>query len=410
MTSEHNSMVPELGVSIEYMIVDRSTLELKPIISNLLESLNQEDKHNPAGKPLKWKPGYQPHIFRICSASPQVNLNTLEHAIADELRIINRILAEFGAMLLPGGMHPFADPFSIKTAQPADAYSELTQRIFDGKGHSWVNLNRSYVELPYHDEHMLQRLQVAIRIVLPIIPALSAASPIVEGNFSGRIDNGIRYARARYSRFPAIAGQLVPEPYFSERKYREMILDKIKAQLSPVDPEGLIHPNQINFRGAVPDFDGKRMILQIMEPQECLAADMAIIKLVQEAIRFFMDEKTIGFEEQSEARMEILAGILEDVAENGRHAEVFSSEYLAFFGLDEVSTVGTIWKHLFQRLANDPLRPLAMYEKELSVILDQGPLAERILTVVGEKPGQEELMFMWRRLGDCLEQNRLLIL
>jgi len=78
--------------------------------------------------------------------------------------------------------------------------------------------------------------------------------------------------------------------------------------------------------------------------------------------------------------------------------------------LDEVSTVGTIWKHLFQRLANDPLRPLAMYEKELSVILDQGPLAERILTVVGEKPGQEELMFMWRRLGDCLEQNRLLIL
>lgn len=393
------------------MIADRTTLEPKPLINELLNSLGDSDKKvSAAGKCLKWKAGYQPHIFRICSAFPQINLNTLEHAIADEQKIVNRILGEYGAILLPGGMHPFINPFTVQTSVSSDPAASLYDRLFDTTGHSWVNLSRTYMEFPYRNEEMLQRLQAAIRIILPIIPALSASSPIVEGNFSGRIDNGLRYARARYSRFPAITGQIIPEPFFTEKKYQEMVLDKIKAQLAPVDPEGLIHPAMINYRGAIPDFQGNRMILQIMEPQECVAADMAIVKLVHEAVRFMLEEQTTTFEQQTAARMEILTGILEDVTENGRHAEVLSSEYLGFFGLDEVCTVGNIWKHLFHKLSNDPMRPLAMYEKELSVILEQGPLSERILMVVGEKPGTEELMFMWRRLGDCMEQNKLLIL
>jgi len=409
LDSDHQ-IVPEIGVSIEYMIADRTTLEPKPLIRELLNSLGGEDQKPAAGKCLKWKAGYQSHIFRICSAFPQINLNTLEHAIADEQKIVNRILAEYGAILLPGGMHPFVNPFTISGSENSDPVANLYDRLFDTRGHSWVNLSRTYVEFPYRNEEMLQRLQAALRIILPIIPALSASSPIVEGKFSGRIDNGLRYARGRYSKFPAITGQIVPEPFFSEKKYQEMVLDKIKAQLAPVDPQGLIHPEMVNYRGVVPDFQGKRLILQIMEPQECVAADIAIVKLVHEAVRFMLEEKTISFEQQTAARMEILTGILDDVTENGRHAEVYSSEYLGFFGLDEVSTVGNIWKHLFNKLSTDPLRPLAMYEKELSVILNQGPLAERILSVVGEKPGTEELMFMWRRLGDCMDQNKLLIL
>lgn len=405
-------MIPaEIGVSIEYMIVDRNTLELKPLVNELLSSLSEEEEQkNSAAKCLKWKAGYQPHIFRICSASPQKNLNTLEHAIADELRIINRILAEYGAMLLPGGMHPFANPFEIPTNPANDPLSRLYEKLFDTKGHAWVNINRTYFDLTYDSDEMLERLQTAIRIILPIIPALSASSPIVEGNSTGKTDNALRYARGRFSRFPGIAGQLIPEPYFSERKYREMVLDKIRTQLAPADPDGLIDPAQINFRSAVPNFQESRIIVQLIEPQECVAADIAIVRLVTEAIRFLVEEKTIGYEEQAEARMEILCGILDDVMISGRHAEVFSSEYLAFFGLDEVCTVGKIWQQLFQKLSNDPLRPLAKYEHELSVILEQGPLSERILAVVGEKPGKEELMFLWRRLNDCLEQNRLFIL
>lgn len=403
-------MVPEIGVSIEYMIVDRSTLEPIPLIKELLNSLDEADQKVSAGKCLKWREGYQPHIFRICSAFPQINLNTLEHAIADEIRIVNRILAEFGAMLAPGGMHPLMDPFKVKFNQTSNAKSTLYDQLFDTRGHSWINLNRTYVEFPYLSEEMLQRLQAAFRIILPIIPALSASSPVVEGNVSGRLDNGLRYARSKFQRYPSIAGQIIPEPYFSEKKYRDTVLSKIKSQLAPFDPQGLISPEEINFRGVIPDFHNNRIVLQILEPQECVAAEMAVVRLVYEAIRFLIEEKTISYEEQTEARMEILSGILEDVAESGRRAEVFSSEYLGYFGLDEVCTVGKIWQHLFNKLSNDPLRPLAMYEHELSVILEQGPLAERILTVVGEKPGTEELLFMWRRISDCLEQNRLLIL
>ena len=137
---------------------------------------------------------------------------------------------------------------------------------------------------------------------------------------------------------------------------------------------------------------------------------MAVIKLITELIRALVEERFISYEEQREARMEILCGILYDTIEQGGKAEVFSSEYLTFFGMSEVSNVAGIWRHIFEILALDPLRPLALYEKELSVIMEQGCLSDRIITVLGEKPRPEAIRQLWHRLADCLQQNKLLIL
>ncbi|MFM7327806.1 MAG: hypothetical protein ACKO3B_03640, partial [Bacteroidota bacterium] len=96
--------------------------------------------------------------------------------------------------------------------------------------------------------------------------------------------------------------------------------------------------------------------------------------------------------------------------EQGGKAEVFSSEYLSFFGVSQVSSVADIWRKIFDTLSKDPQKPLALYEQELSVILEQGCLSDRIITVLGEKPRPEAIRQLWHRLADCLRQNKLLIL
>jgi len=399
------------ATTVDYQLVSRDTLAALPLVSSVLEKHSVPSSGILSMGILNWSMAHQPHILRMRTAQPVANLNTLDNAYADDLRQLALTLETYNAMVVPGGMHPILDPFhETHVSHPKNERERLYQELFGCAGHAWVNQCQTKVEIPFPDDEAFGRLHAAVRIVLPIIPALSAASPLVEGRCNGMRDNRLRYLRTRYMNFPSVSGKLIPEPVFSEKRYREQIYGAIAKELIGTGMEGRIEAEELNNRAAIPHFDRKTIEIRIMEPQECPAAEMAIIKLITELIRALVEERFISFEEQTEARMEILCGILADTIEQGGKAEVFSSEYLSFFGLGEVSNVSEIWKRIFDTLSRDPLKPLALYEKELSVILDQGCLSDRIITVLGEKPHPEAIRQLWHRLADCLQQNKLLIL
>jgi len=293
----------------------------------------------------------------------------------------------------------------------------MFSRFFSCRGHGWRNTCSAYLDLPFEDDEAFTRLHAAIRVILPIIPALTASSPFIEGKFTGRMSNRFHLETDRFSDHPILCGNLIPEPVFTERRYRETIFQDIQKAFHTSEPpvsndtvEVEPDPEKFNRRGAVPFFSNHFLRLRMSDPQECPAADMAVFKLIIEVIRALVHETFSSHEEQLAAPMGDLTGIIRDAAAGGLKTEVISSGYLAFFGLDEPTTIGAIWKHLFDYLSKDPVRPLAMYEHELSVILEQGSLAERILTVLGENPQPEKIRSVWGNLCDCLDQNRLLIL
>lgn len=397
--------------AIDYQIVHRDTLAVMPLAPMVLEKNGSSGPDGLNNGLLNWSVSHQPHVLRLRTVAPVNNLNTLDNAYADDLRQIGLTLETYNAIIVPGGMHPTMDPFRDQVKDhPKNEKERYYRELFGCAGHAWVNQCPTKISLPFPDDEAFGRLHAAVRIVLPIIPALCASSPLVEGRCNGMRDNRLRYLRTRYMNFPAVGGKMIPEPVFGEKKYREQIHGSIARELIGTIAEGKIDPAQLNNRAAVPDFDRRSLEIRIMEPQECPAAEMAIIKLVTELIKALTEEKFITFEEQVEARMEILCGVLADTIEQGGSAEVFSSEYLSFFGMNEVSSVSGIWRRIFEKLSMDPLKPLALYEKELSVILDQGCLADRIITVLGEKPHPEAIRQLWLRLADCIRQNKLLIL
>ncbi|MFM7328499.1 MAG: glutamate-cysteine ligase family protein, partial [Bacteroidota bacterium] len=300
--------------SIDYQIVHRDNLAVLPLAGAMI------DKNGSRGSDglLTWSVARQPHVIRLRTTAPVANLNTLDNAYADDLRQIALTLETFNAMIVPGGMHPLMDPFRDQvTDKPKNDKEKLFWELFQCAGHAWVNQCPTKLTLPFADDEAFGRLHAAVRIVLPIIPALCASSPMVEGRCNGIRDNRLRYLRTRCMNLQAVTGKMIPEPVFSEKKYKDQIHGSIARELIGTAAEGAIDPAELNNRAAVPRFDRKAMEIRILEPQECPAAEMAIIKLVTELIKALTEEKFISFEEQTEARMEILCGVLGDTIEQG---------------------------------------------------------------------------------------------
>jgi hypothetical protein len=82
--------------------------------------------------------------------------------------------------------------------------------------------------------------------------------------------------------------------------------------------------------------------------------------------------------------------------------------YLRALGLDgSARTAGEVWRALVERHVA-PDRGSAEHASALAVLLDEGCLARRILSRVGEKPTREALTALYRELADCLGEGRLL--
>ena len=54
-------------------------------------------------------------------------------------------------------------------------------RIFSCKGHGWANLQSMHINLPFADDAEFGRLHAAIRFLMPLMPGLTASSPVMDG-------------------------------------------------------------------------------------------------------------------------------------------------------------------------------------------------------------------------------------
>jgi gamma-glutamyl:cysteine ligase YbdK (ATP-grasp superfamily) len=400
------------GVELEYMIVDKDTLLVKAIADELLKQELGSYGSDFENGIVTWSNELALHVIEIKSTVPEFNFNTLENGFADNVKRINKILEKWNAMLMPSAAHPLMMPEKELKMWPHDNNEVYTvyNKIFDCRGHGWSNLQSTHLNLPFANDEEFGKLHAAIRLILPILPALCASSPILEGKPTGLLDTRLKYYKENQQQIPTIAGRIIPEPIFSQKKYESFIYEQIKKDIAPFDPDNILDPIWVNSRGAIARFDRGAIEIRVMDVQECPLADMAIQSLVIAAIRSLVSEEFVTFDEQREASTEILGGIFDDTMVHGMQTEIFSSEYLWFFGLDDFTTAGAIWQHIFNTQAHTGTPPLSKWKPELSVIFSQGSLSERILKSLNGDFSPEALKETYRKLCWCLEQDKLFIL
>ncbi len=397
------------GIEIEYMIVDGKTLAVRPEADRLIEREAGEIRPEVERGAIDWSNELTAHLIELKTHGPAPGLAGLASSFQAEVAHISGLLAERGARLLPGGMHPFMDPLREARLWPYEqgAIYRKFDEIFDCRGHGWSNLQSVHLNLPFAGAEEFGRLHAAIRLALPLLPALAASSPIVEARVTGWLDTRLAHYRENARRVPSVSGAVVPEPVFSPENYRTQILERIYADLAPLDPEGILRDEWVNARGCIARFDRDAIEIRVLDVSEHPGADIAIADAVAALVRALCEGWPASSDAQRAFPTDRLAKILEEVARGGDQAMVTDAEYLELLRVSggRPCSAAELWERLLDD-ARTGGRLLPESASALQVILEQGCLARRILDATGPEPGLERIREVYRALAECLARGR----
>lgn len=398
------------GVELEYMIVDSSSFFVKPIADELIKAVEGEIVSETNQGTISWCNELVAHVIEIKTTSPEKSLFGLEEHFQDNVRRINAILKPMNAVLMPTAMHPWMDPFRETRLweHEYNAIYESFNRIFDCRGHGWSNLQSTHLNLPFQGDEEFGRLHAAIRVVLPILPALSASSPIMDGKVTGILDNRMEVYRHNAKRVPSVSGDIVPEPVFTEDDYRRKLLQKIYNEIAPLDPDEILQDEWLNARGAIARFDRNAIEIRVLDIQECPAADLAILKLISALIRKLTESQWTDISRLRQAETLPLKSILMDTVVRGGDALIEDPGFLAYFGVHESRmTVGELWKHIHAELGAELFKDDPIGANSIRTILGEGNLSQRIIRRTGPSPDLETIRQVYSELVDSLAEGRM---
>ncbi|MGK7392023.1 MAG: carboxylate-amine ligase [Candidatus Cyclobacteriaceae bacterium M2_1C_046] len=391
------------GIELEYMIVDRTSLKVRPISDRLLKEVLGEYANDYENGKITWSNELVLHVIEVKTTLPEANLVEMNGLFHENIKKINQILGETSnAMLLPSAMHPFMDPMAETKLWPHDfnAVYETYNRMFNCKGHGWSNVQSTHINFPFYDDEEFSQLHDAIRLVLPLIPALAAASPIAEGKLAEHKDQRLAFYKLNQARIPVIAGHIIPELVHSKRQYHQQIYNEIKAAIEPFDTEKVLDPVWVNSRGAIARFDRGSIEIRLIDIQECAKADLAISSFVIELVKW-LDRNRVSGHSLKAAQ---LAKVLTKTIKDAQKAEINDLEYLDCFGLTSAATAGEVLKHLFQQVQKNI--PTDFHES-IEFILKEGTLSERILKALNGKTDRGSIEMIYRELAECLAENEM---
>jgi gamma-glutamyl:cysteine ligase YbdK (ATP-grasp superfamily) len=390
------------GLELEYMIVDRETLAVAPLTDRLLAQQAGEIVNEVAKGELAWSNELVLHVVELKTNGPAGAIPPLDGLFGEAVRDINAQLSPMGAMLMPTAMHPLFDPERETRLWPHgqnEIYAAY-DRIFTCRGHGWSNLQSMHINLPFADDEEFRRLHAAIRLVLPLIPALAAASPLVEGNWSGWMDSRLKYYRDNQRRIPEIAGHVVPEAVDSIAGYHARVLEPMYRAIAPHDPEGILADDWLNSRGAIARFERQTIEIRIIDIQECPAADMAVAEAVVALVRRFY-ESDEALERGQALSTESLSAQLFEAARHGSRVNFDYAPWLKVVSGKAPSGGRALWLELLEDLALSGPAAAA-----LSLMLERGTLAESLRSRLGDQPTRAGIVDAYRELAECLDANR----
>jgi gamma-glutamyl:cysteine ligase YbdK (ATP-grasp superfamily) len=404
-----------LGVELEYMIVDAATLAVRPIADELLRGPGGEFASEVECGTISWSNELVAHVIELKTAEPARSLDGLSQAFAEQVGDIGRRLAAHGARLMPTAMHPWMDPANETRLWPHDhgLVYRAFDRIFGCQGHGWSNLQSVHLNLPFSGDEQFGRLHAAIRLLLPILPALAASSPARDGEATGWLDTRLDVYRGNSRRIPSITGDVVPEAVFSRGAYEQQIFDRIYADIAPWDPEGILQHEWLNARGAIARFDRSTIEIRVLDLQECPRADLAVCAAIITVLRELVAERWCSLQQQQAWPTEPLAELLVAAARDGDEAVIDDVHYLRALGFADPApcTAGQLWRHLLGHAAS-VLGPAAEPWREAwDAIGSDGPLARRILRALAAEHGsdRQRLESVYRRLCECLTRDELFV-
>jgi gamma-glutamyl:cysteine ligase YbdK (ATP-grasp superfamily) len=406
------------GIEIESMLVDATTFDVSPKADLVLRSAEAQRRGVAAAQcewtgdfgdgRIEWSNELVNHVVEFKTAVPERDLAGLAEAFRASQRRCDALARAHGARLVPGAMHPWMDPrreTHLWRHDNQEVYSAY-DRLFDCKRHGWSNLQSVHLNLPFANDDEFARLMAAVRVVLPLVPALAAGSPFVEGRLTGLLDNRLEVYRTNSAKVGAMTGAVIPEQAFDRDTYRRVVFDAIDAQLAALGADEILFGVEwTNARGAIARFDRMAIEIRLIDAQECAAADVAVAAAVAALVRGLVEERWSSAAQQRAFGGEALLGLLVDATACGRKA-VVPPGFAALFGAERATTASDLLRSCVPQVFRGP----AELEEPLRIALEVGTLSERLVAALGPRPAAEQprrvLAGLLERLANGLLEGR----
>jgi gamma-glutamyl:cysteine ligase YbdK (ATP-grasp superfamily) len=390
------------GIELEYVIVDRKTLNVLPICDKLLLDEQEQPVLELDRGPTRWSNELALHVIETKTNGPTASLTPYIDHFQSDIGAINQLLETHDAMLMPTGMHPWMNPLKETKLWPheqGEIYQQF-DRIFDCRGHGWTNLQSMHINLPFANDEEFRKLHLAIRMLLPIMPALSASTPVVGGEVTGVLNNRLRFYGANCRRVPEVTGLVIPENVISEEDYYNSILMPMYKAIHQHDRMGILKHEWLNARGAIARFERMAIEIRILDTQECPAADLLIATTLIETLKQLVAGVWRDPEATHDWEPADLLPIYQKVVTHAENAWISNEEYLSFFDYPENRcTAGELWQHILESgQFTDP--------SGIEALIARGSLANRIKQrLEGKRPAREQLCEVYRELAHCLDKG-----
>jgi len=401
------SLFSVYGIEIEYMIVDKNSLNPLPIADKVLQELNNGQITNEVELgDIAVSNELALHVIELKTNGPTKELISLDKQFSKTVIKIQTILNNFNAIILPTGMHPWFTPDKTLKLWPHsnNEIYDLYHEIFNCEGHGWGNLQSTHINLPFANEEEFIKLHEAIRLLLPIIPALTSSTPFVSENNTNSVNNRLLFYGKNQALLPCISGKIVPESIKSYDEYHDKILNPMYEAICSYDPQKILQHEWLNSRGAIVRFERSAIEIRIVDSQESPIMDIICVMLIVCALKDLLLPK-INLNKLKNYHLDDLVNIYQDCIKHGSKAKINNPDYLSLFSFDEkyseAPSAKDIWVNIFEKIKD---QISSEYHNIIKEHLISGNLSNRLLESYNNG---ESLISIYKNLHNCLIENKM---
>jgi glutathione synthase/RimK-type ligase-like ATP-grasp enzyme len=399
------------GLELEYAVVDRD-LNAVSLVEDAFRAITGRPTSDIELERCGFSNEIADHVFEVKTLAPTRRLRDAEDALVEGIGRFSEVLrSEFGARLLPTGMHPWLDPGKARlwTRSNSRIYQAYA-RLFDVHTHGWLNVHAAHLNLPLGRERDAVALYNASALLIPYLPALAASSPMHDGELQVASDNRLRWMLEHQARVPESCGVIVPEYVTSLSDYRRRILGGMYRALDRLPDAGVLRHEFFNARGAVMKFSRKALEIRVLDTQECVKLDVAVAVFARSALRFLAHRLAAG-------RLPLpdhaaLVADFQSTVRDGSEARVLAP-YLPD-GVDRDqdgrAPVRAVLRWLLEQARRAVRREDPPYLDLVARMIETGTLSERIRAHLLPHVGDDERFTeaarrIYIELGDSLDAN-----
>ncbi len=400
-------------LSLHFALVGRGSLNVLPLADEVLSLRCEGERLRSVieGDTL-WRNIGPRHHLEVSAMHGFDSLFAAQEFFAGQLSALATDVDRVEGRLLPGGMHPWFRAEGVETWPHGNVHADKAMHeLFGTKRHGWANQQGLGLSIPFASEAEFEPLYAGLRFILPLLPVLSAASPIVEGARGPALQCrvGARHdLLCSRSAFAQTSVQRhVPPALEALAAFESLVAGPLNSALLAHGVGHALRASDVSASGLWVDAKAGVVEVRMLDGQECLSANMAVCAAVLALSRHVAFDSSVPSAELDVWPAPRLDELVQATIVDGESAILRDAEYLQIWGFPEGTRCRAeellqfIWEERLAPTFEETLAPAA------ETIVMQGPLGRRIVNALPPRFDDEALFHTYRDVAKCLDENAM---